>query len=665
VDLRLTAKVAATGEERAAVDAVLGPPPSQWEGGARRPEDAHMALGGRAARERRHLLITVLHAVQERAGWISPGALDYVSERLTVPPAEAYGVVSFYAMFRTTQPPGTPQAPGAVVHICDDVACKVAGAEALCAEMTRRFGPEGTVSTESTGAVLDGPVVGSIAVTWQRSPCLGKCDQGSAALIQQPGAAAPRRDFAPVTPDAVWQALTTGESPAEVPLGVLVPQLSRSGSSRTSAADPAPSAPEAAPAAGRVSLLRRLGHVDPASLGSYRAAGGYEMLRRAIALGPQGVIREVRDAKLMGRGGAAFPTHIKWDAVAANPVRPKYVVTNADESEPGTFKDRVLMEADPYALVEALTIMGYACGAEQGFIYIRGEYPTAEGRLAHAVRQARAHGFLGADVMGEGFTFDIEVRRGAGAYIAGEETALINSLEGKRAEPRNKPPFPAQSGLFGKPTAVNNVETLLSVLEILRVGGPAYATVGTPASTGTRLFCLSGCVPAPGLYEYDFGVTLRDVIDGAGGVAGGRPLQAVLLGGAAGVFVGPDALDMPLTFEGVRAAGATLGSGVVLVLDDTVSVPALLRRISQFFRDESCGQCVPCRVGTVRQEELVARLADPVSGKPAPIGSVATELELLSDIGAVTRDASICGLGQTALSAVQSAVKLGLIGADS
>ena len=642
MDLRLTAKVAATGEERAAVDEAIGPPLSRWEGGARSAEDAHVAFGGRAARARRHLLITVLHAVQERVGWISPGALDYVSERLTVPPAEAFGVASFYAMFRTTP------SPGAVVHICDDVACKVAGAEELCAEMTRRFGHEGTEAT------LNGT-----GVTWQRSPCLGKCDQGSAALIQQPGAAVPRRDFAPVTPDAVWQALTTGESPAEVPLGVLVPQLAKSGSSRTDAASPAaPATP--APAGGRVSLLRRLGHVDPASLGSYRAAGGYEMLRRAIALGPQGVIREIRDAKLMGRGGAAFPTHIKWDAVAANPVRPKYVVTNADESEPGTFKDRVLMEADPYGLVEALTIMGYACGAEQGYIYIRGEYPTAEERLAHAVRQARAHGFLGADVMGEGFAFDIEVRRGAGAYIAGEETALINSLEGKRAEPRNKPPFPAQSGLFGKPTAVNNVETLLSVLEILRVGGPAYAAVGTPASTGTRLFCLSGCVPAPGLYEYDFGVTLRDVIDGAGGVAGGRPLQAVLLGGAAGVFVGPDALDMPLTFEGVRAAGATLGSGVVLVLDDTVSVPGLLRRITQFFRDESCGQCVPCRVGTVRQEELVARLAG-----DAPIGSVATELELLSDIGVVARDASICGLGQTALSAVESAVKLGFIGVGS
>jgi len=632
VDLRLTAKVAATDEERAAVDEVLGPPLSRWEGGTRRTEDAHVAFGGHAARGRRHLLVTVLHAVQERVGWISPGTLDYLAERLTVPPAESYGVASFYAMFRTTP------SPGAVVHICDDVACKVAGAEELCAEMTRRFGREGTEAT------LNGT-----GVTWQRSPCLGKCDRGSAALIQQAGAAEPRRDLAPVTPDAVWQALTTGESPAEVPVGVLVPQLSRSASSRTDSAFP-----------GRVSLLRRLGRVDPSSLGSYRAAGGYEMLRRALQLGPQGVIREVRDAKLMGRGGAAFPTHIKWDAVAANPVRPKFVVCNADESEPGTFKDRVLMEGDPYALVEALTVMGYACGAEQGYIYIRGEYPTAEGRLARAVGQARAHGFLGPDVMGEGFTFDIEIRRGAGAYIAGEETALINSLEGKRAEPRNKPPFPAQSGLFGKPTAVNNVETLLSVLEILRVGGPAYAAVGTAGSTGTRLFCLSGCVEVPGLYEYDFGVTLRAVIDGAGGVAGGRPLRAVLLGGAAGVFVGPDALDMPLTFEGVRDAGATLGSGVVLVLDDTVSVPALLRRITQFFRDESCGQCVPCRVGTVRQEELVARLAD-----GEPIGSVSDELALLSDIGYVTRDASICGLGQTALSAVQSAVKLGLIGTDS
>jgi NADH-quinone oxidoreductase subunit F len=615
MDLRLGATVPATEEERAAIESVLGPPDTGWDGGARRFEDGHVAYGGRAARARRHLLITVLHAVQERLGWISPGAIDHIAERLTVPPAEAFGVASFYALFRTAP------SPAAVVHICDDLACQVNGAEELCERMKRRFGAEGTESA------FDGA-----GVTWQRSPCLGQCDRGSAALIQHAGADPARVGLAPADPDQIWRSLTAPDE------GSGSPHVSSSSS-------------------GTVSLLRRVGLVDPSSLGSYRAAGGYEMLRRAVALRPQGVLREVKDAKLLGRGGAAFPTAIKWEAVAANPVQPHYVICNADESEPGTFKDRVLMEADPYALVEALTVMGYACEAARGYIYIRGEYPLAEERLVHAVAQARAHGFLGPDVMGKGFAFDIEVRRGAGAYIAGEETALINSLEGKRAEPRNKPPFPAQSGLFGKPTAVNNVETLLSVLEILRVGGPSFASVGTENSTGTRLFCLSGCVPRPGLYEYDFGVTLGEVIDAAGGVRGGRPLRAVLLGGAAGSFVGPDALDMPLTFEAVRAAGTTLGSGVVLVLDDTVDVVALLRRITQFFRDESCGQCVPCRVGTVRQEELVARLS---AGSPR--GSLAAELALLDDIGSVARDASICGLGQTAISAVQSAVKLGLIG---
>jgi NADH-quinone oxidoreductase subunit F len=303
--------------------------------------------------------------------------------------------------------------------------------------------------------------------------------------------------------------------------------------------------------------------------------------------------------------------------------------------------------------------MGYACGAEQGYIYIRGEYPLAEARLQVAVAAARARGLLGSDVMGAGFAFDIEVRRGAGAYIAGEETALINSIEGKRAEPRNKPPFPAQSGLFGKPTAINNVETLLCVLEILRIGGAEFARIGTKDSTGTRLFCLSGCVERPGLYEYEFGVTLRQVIDAAGGVRGGRPVQAVLLGGAAGAFVGPDSLEVPLTFEGVRAIGASLGSGVVLVLDDTVDVAVLLRRIARFFRDESCGQCVPCRVGTVRQEELIGRMV-----RGAPLGSPERELALLDDIASVARDASICGLGQTAVGAAQSAVRLGLIGGN-
>jgi NADH-quinone oxidoreductase subunit F len=618
VDLRLGVAAPATDEERAAVAAALGPPGTGWEGGQRTAADGHVAFGGHEARAQRHLLLPVLHAVQERIGWISPGSLDHICTRLTIPPAEAYGVASFYALFRTTP------SPSAVVHVCDDLACRVNGAERVCGQMERRFGAEGSeAGSNGTG------------VAWQRSPCLGQCDRGSAAMIQHAGADPARTGLAPFDPAQVWSALAPAEPPETM----------------------APLVPQAAGDRSSLRLLRRVGLIDPASLDSYRAEGGYEMLRRAVAAGPQGVIRELKDAKLFGRGGAAFPTAVKWEAVTTNPVRPHYVVCNADESEPGTFKDRVLMEEDPYALLEALTIMGYACGAEQGYIYVRGEYPLAETRMLHAVEHARTRGFLGPDVTGAGFAFDIEVRRGAGAYIAGEETALINSIEGKRAEPRNKPPFPAQVGLFGKPTAINNVETLLCVLEILRIGGPAFAETGTDSSTGTRLFCLSGCVERPGLYEYEFGVTLRQVIEAAGGVRGGRPLRAVLLGGAAGSFVGPDALDTPLTFEGVRAIGATLGSGVVLVLDDTVDMTDLLRRIARFFRDESCGQCVPCRLGTVRQEELLGRLL-----RGIPIGSAARELALLDDIAMVARDASICGLGQTAVGAAQSAVRLGLIG---
>jgi NADH-quinone oxidoreductase subunit F len=400
-----------------------------------------------------------------------------------------------------------------------------------------------------------------------------------------------------------------------------------------------------------VRLLRRVGVVDPASLDDYRAHGGYEALRRAVELGPEGVIREVKDAKLLGRGGAAFPAGVKWEAVASQAARPHYFICNADESEPGTFKDRVLMEGDPFAVIESLTIAGFATGSEKGFIYIRGEYPNATAALQQAIDTAYAHGFLGADVMGEGFAFDIELRRGAGAYICGEETSLFNSIEGKRGEPRNKPPFPVEKGLFGKPTGINNVETLVNVLEILRIGGLEYAKIGTPDSTGPRLFCLSGCVERPGVYEVEHGVTLRAVIELAGGVRGGKDLKAVLLGGAAGSFVTPDDLDLRLTFEDTRTEGVTLGSGVVMLFDEDVDLADIVLRIASFFRDESCGQCVPCRVGTVRQEEALTRL---IGGRAN--GSREDELALIGEIGQVMRDASICGLGQLAANAVDSAV---------
>ena len=308
------------------------------------------------------------------------------------------------------------------------------------------------------------------------------------------------------------------------------------------------------------------------------------------------------------------------------------------------------MEGDPFAVIEGMTIAGFATGSERGYLYVRGEYPVATRRMALAIAAARAAGLLGTNVMNAGFAFDIELRSGAGAYICGEETALFNSIEGKRGEPRNKPPFPVQAGLFGKPTVVNNVETLVNIPLILTLGGEAYAGIGTQGSSGPKLYCVSGSVARPGVYEAEFGMSLGDLIALAGGTPDGKSIRAVLLGGAAGSFVGPDKLAIPLTFEGTRAAGASLGSGVVLVLDETIDLGDILARIAAFFRDESCGQCVPCRVGTVRQEELVQRLR---SGRP--IGSRDDEISLLKEIGQVMRDASICGLGQTASSAIESA----------
>ncbi len=598
MDIHLS-KVEPTPEEREAIDALLGAPQTGWDGAPRQARDAHTAAGGRAARGRRHLLLPALQAVQSRVGWISEGALTYLCTRLTVPPAEAYGVVTFYALLSTT-----PR-PKRVLHVCDDIACRCQGAEALCTELER---------TPGDTLVL-------------RSPCLGLCDQAPAALLTVAGAQPVERLFGDVTAARARKVLK-----GEIPTGDSRLPLPQAG-------DPS------------LRLLRRVGVVDPASLDDYRARDGYVALRRALDIGPVEVIREVTDAKLMGRGGAAFPTGRKWDAVAKQTVRPHYLVCNADESEPGTFKDRVLMEQDPFSVVEAMTVAAYATGCERGFIYLRGEYPLAHERLSHAIASVRARGLLGETIMGRPFGFDIEIRRGAGAYICGEETAVFNSIEGYRGEPRNKPPFPVESGLFSKPTVINNVETLVNVLEILRIGGPAYAAIGTPGSSGPRLFCLSGCVTQPGIYEVPFGATLRQLLDLAGGVKDGRPLQAILLGGAAGVFVRPDELDIPLTFEGVQAAKATLGSGVIMVFDDRVDLTDIVRRIAQFFRDESCGQCVPCRVGTVRQEEALHRIQ-----ARRPIGTTRDELALLEEIGVAMKDASICGLGQTAYSAIQSAV---------
>jgi NADH-quinone oxidoreductase subunit F len=575
--------------ERDAVDGLLGAPAE--------PAD-RVGRKGSSARFRRALLLPGLHAINDRVGWISAGALNYLCERLCVPPAEAYGVASFYELF------ATEPRPARMLHVCDDIVCLASGAGGICERLERA----GTTN-------------------WRRSQCLGQCDRAPAALVTQAGDRPRVKAVAPMRAQYVVAIAEGAEA------------------FRLSSA-PLPQAGDAG-----LRLLRRVGRIDPASLDEYRAHDGYAALRRALDIGPAAIVREVITSKLFGRGGAAFPTGRKWQAVAAQAQRPHYVVCNADESEPGTFKDRLLMEEDPFAIVEAMTIVAVAGGCEQGYVYVRGEYPLAYARLTHAIDAARAQGLLGVDVMGAGVRFDIDVRRGAGAYVCGEETALLNSLEGHRGEPRNRPPYPTEHGLFGKPTIVNNVETLANVPDIVRLGGAAFASIGTPDSAGTKLFSVCGHVARPGVYEVPLGFRLRELIALAGGVRAGGVLKAVLLGGAAGVFLTPDELDVALSLDGVRAVDAPLGSGAVAVFDNTTDLEAVVQRIAEFFRRESCGKCVPCRVGTVRQRETLRRLAE-----RRPLVSVASERELLTDIGRAMRDASICGLGQSASSAVETAL---------
>jgi NADH-quinone oxidoreductase subunit F len=633
VDLKLSS-AEPTKAERHAIEAAFA---AHRAPNDRLGDDQRFPDSGHAARGRRHALLPALHAVMAEVGYLSEGALNHVARTLAVPPADVYGVATFYAMFATEE-----QAPH-VVHVCDDVACGPFGGEEILAELGDLGGPD--TGDADTGDADTGDADTGDAATVVRSPCLGLCERAPAVMLQL--ARQPDASLAPATAAGVREALAHA---AEVEESGDRPTGSPADAAFADTTVSAPQTPDPA-----LRLLGRVGVVDPESLDDYRAHGGYAALRRAFGIGPSRTIKEVTDSALTGRGGAAFPTGMKWDGVTKAPERPHYLVCNADESEPGTFKDRVLMEGDPFGLIEAMTIAGYAAGCERGYLYIRGEYPLATRRLQNAISAARRRGYLGPDVMGEGFAFDIELRRGAGAYICGEETALLNSIEGFRGEPRNKPPFPSVSGLFGKPTVINNVETLYNVLEVLAIGGPAFAEVGGGRSTGSKLFCVSGAVGTPGVYEVDFGTTLRELLALAGGVRG--ELRAILLGGAAGGFVLPDQLDVVLTLEGAREIGATLGSGVVLVFDTAADLTATLQRIAAFFRDESCGQCVPCRVGTVRQEEALARIV-----RGAPRGP---ELLLLGDLARVMQDASICGLGQTAPAALMSALDRGLLDAPA
>ena len=540
----------------------------------------------------RSALLPVLIEAQRLDGYLSEPLVERIARRMHIPPAEIFGVIAFYSMLYD-RPVGRT-----VVRVCTSPRCAQLGGEQALEAAVRHLG------------VAPGQVSADGAYSVEAVACLCLCDQAPAALIGERTSVR----LAPQDPSS-WI-----ERPQPSDLGVI---------------DGAPRW-----------ITARCGQVEPTDLQAYAAHGGLAGLQRVLkTMTPAQWINEVQAAGLLGRGGAAFPSATKWRAAAETPADERFVLCNADESEPGTFKDRLLMEADPLALLEGMVLAGYAIGARRGYLYIRGEYPRAQAVVAQALRAAREAGVVGGDVLGRGFAFEIELRSGAGAYICGEETALIESLEGKRGFPRLRPPYPTTHGLFGRPTVINNVETLCAATWIAAHGAQAFRDQGTPRSPGTKLYCVSGDVQRPGTYEAGLGIPLGELLALAGGVSG--ELQAVLLGGAAGAFVGPERLELSMSYEALAEAGLPLGSGVVMAINTRRDLRRTLLSLARFFAHESCGKCFPCRLGTQRQLEIVEKVAGGVASPQ--------DLEALEDVGAVMTETSICGLGTTAATAILSA----------
>jgi formate dehydrogenase iron-sulfur subunit len=395
----------------------------------------------------------------------------------------------------------------------------------------------------------------------------------------------------------------------------------------------------------------RVGVIDPLNLADYESHGGLAGLRKAVTLQPADIVQAVVESGLRGRGGAGFPAGIKWQTVAAQNAEQKYICCNADEGDSGTFADRMLMEGDPFTLLEGMAIAGMAVGATQGYIYIRSEYPYAIAAMKAAVDVWRKSGLLGKDILGSGRAFDVEVRKGAGAYICGEESSMLESLEGKRGQVRAKPPIPAIAGLFGKPTVVNNVLTLASVPVIVAKGADFYKNFGMGRSRGTQAFQLAGNIRHGGLVEKAFGVTLRELIEGfGGGTATGRPFRAAQVGGPLGAYVNERMLDMPLDYEKLAEAGAMLGHGGIVVFDDSVDMAHMARFAFDFCAIESCGKCTPCRIGAVRGKETVDKI---IAGE-----NVEDNIHLVKDLCDIMTDGSLCAMGGLTPMPVLSALKL-------
>ncbi|MDD5467255.1 MAG: NAD(P)H-dependent oxidoreductase subunit E [Anaerolineales bacterium] len=551
-----------------------------------RPIDA--AISGIANRHHNDpaAVLEVLKDVQAAQGGISKEAIGDVARSLKMPAHQVYGVASFYSMLSLA-----PQ-KGGVIRVCDGPVCWLKNGSALM---------QALLSATS----------GKSGWRVERTSCLGLCDHAPAALVNDQQAGPISAENAPKLLDG-WR-----QKPATYP--------------------------EARPGEVRV-MLANAGKIDPDALESALKAGAYRGLKAALGKTPEEVIAVVEASGLAGRGGAGFPVGRKWRFVFQARRTPKYIICNADESEPLIFKDRVLIDTNPQQLLEGMAIAGYATGANHGYIYIRGEYPRQAERLERAIQQAEAAGWLGENIQGSGFSFHIHVHSGAGAYICGEETALIESLEGKRGEPRVRPPYPPSYGYQGDPTVVNNVESYSAAPAILVNGSDWYKSLGAgkdgaaTTTPGTKLYMILGHVKNPGCFEAPFGLTLRQAIEQfGGGMLPGSEFHFALTGGAAGTIIPEALLDIPVDYASVRS-GVSLGAGAFLVCDQSISVVAFLRELLHFFASESCGKCTPCRVGTYRAREILSNLVAG-TGKKQNL----QELQQLSD---VMLNSSFCGLGQ-------------------
>jgi NADH:ubiquinone oxidoreductase subunit F (NADH-binding) len=520
--------------------------------------------------------------------------LDDVARLLELPAARVYGIASFYSMLEVTE--ANPSSAMSKIRVCDGPVCWLCGGDITAiGDSVRAEHPDWKV---------------------ERTSCLGLCDRAPAMLVGDGQAG-------PVLTENV-RTILAGENGKSIDY-----RLPRLGEVRV--------------------MLAHAGKVDPDSLESALAVGVYQGLQAALIRTPDEVIREVENSNLNGRGGAGFPTGRKWRFVATAARTPKFVVCNADESEPLIFKDRILIDTNPHQILEGMAIAAYAVGARNGYIYIRGEYTSQAQRLKGAIEQAERTGWLGENIAGSGFSFQVHVHRGAGAYICGEETALLESLEGKRGEPRVRPPYPPTSGYQNLPTLVNNVESFAAVPHILQRGADWYKKLSDNSAGGTKLYMLLGHVNHPGLFEAPFGLTLRQIIDDfGGGMRPGSKFHFALCGGAAGTIVDESLLDTPIDYASA-GKGISLGAGAFLICDERVSPVAMLRELMHFFVVESCGKCTPCREGTRRAYELLVRLAEG-SGRPG-------DLEELALLAGVMQAASFCGLGQSVYLPVTSALR--------